>query len=351
MCEAEKPRTILFRCDGTSHTGLGHLSRSIALAEALDDVGCQCAFVGTYDASAAERLRAAGMHWDTPQTSPWSIEDADALTRIAVRRHALGVVVDSYGLDAEYLDRVATKGPPLLVIDDFAVLSRYPCAAVLNFTSRSGSLLYPGGRVQYFLGPRWLLARRALRRRRADGVRELHRARRALIAAGGNDPQDITVPTTEALLACAPRLSVRVVIGANQGTRPALERLLARFDGDTRILGDLPDLSRELYWADLCISSGGLTKYEAAYFGIPTGVLSQNDGQLMDTASMEEMGLVVNLGPASQIDATRLGHQLRRLADDGALRESLRQTGLIVLPPDPTHDFATLLLSQVFRRT
>lgn len=350
MAGDENVQTILFRCDGTSHTGLGHLSRSIALAEALVDVGCQCSFLGRYDSDAAERLRSARLNWDTLHAPPWSVEDADELARFVSQRHALGVIVDSYALDAEYLERVAAEGPPLLVIDDFAALPQYPCAAVLNFTSRAELLVYPRGPTRYYLGPRWLPVRRALRACRAEGIRPLQRARRVLVAAGRNDPHDVVIPTTEALLAYNPRISVRVVIGAGYAARPALEELLARFDGDTRLLHQLPDLSIDLTWADLCISSAGLTKYECAYLGTPTGVLSQNEGQRMDAASLEDLGLVVNLGPASAIDPTRLGQQLRRLAQDRILRESLQRRCLTVLPVDPTRDLATSLLSEVFRR-
>jgi len=36
----------------------------------------------------------------------------------------------------------------------------------------------------------------------------------------------------------------------------------------------LPGLAAELAWSDLCFSAASLTKYEAAYLGVPAGVPS-----------------------------------------------------------------------------
>lgn len=345
----ENQRMVLFRCDGTSRTGLGHTSRSLALAEAFVDVGCQCSFLGRFDAPVQARLDSAGMHWDALDASSWSADDARILTNLVARTGACGVVVDSYVHNAEYVEHIEREGAPVLLVDDFAALPRYQCSAVVNFTSRAKDLAYPRGGAHCFLGPSWFLGRRALRQLRARGPRPVQEVRHVLVTSGGNDPHDIVLPAVESLLACDRDLSVHVVVGATYAARPALEVLLTGFGGETTILMQLPDLAGELAWADLCISGAGLTKYEAAYVGIPAGVLSQNEGQARDTVRFAALGMSFDLGLASQIDPARLASDVRRLVQNRVLRESLQRHGLAMFPADPTRDLALALLAQVFR--
>jgi spore coat polysaccharide biosynthesis predicted glycosyltransferase SpsG len=342
--------TIVFRCAGNLQTGLGHISRSLGLAEALVEANCECLFLGRFDEAMEKRLEFAGMRSKLLEADSWSRKDATALTNIAVKAGALGVVIDSYLLGAEYLEHVQLSRIPALVIDDFAELPHYPCAAVLNFTCRAAALSYPRDIGRAFLGPAWFPARRNLRVLRARGSRPGDHVRKVLVAAGGSDAYDFVTPVLDSLLACDRALSVHVVVTTAQAVRPALLAQLAMFDGESLVVSELPDLAGELSHADLCISGAGLTKYEAAYVGVPAGVLSQNFGQAKDAARFAELGLAVDLGPASQIDPQRLTKQLKRLLTDRVQRQSLQRRGLAMFPLDPAHDLCVALLAEVFRR-
>jgi spore coat polysaccharide biosynthesis predicted glycosyltransferase SpsG len=341
--------TLLFRCDGTSLTGLGHTSRCIALAEAFVDIGCRCSFFGHFDPPAQDLLVAAGMPWEPATEASWTMGEVDATASAARRCRASGIILDSYLLDADYVCALESAGAPVLLIDDFAALSRYDCSAVVNFTSRAEEYVYPRATVRCYLGLRWFLARRALRHMRARGPKPTSDVRRVLVAAGGNDPRDIIVPVVESLAACDSTLSVHVVAGASYRDHDTLASLLARFSGETRVLVRLPQLVGELEWADTCVSGAGLTKYEMAFVGMPAAVLSQNDGQARDTVRFEELGLVMDLGSAAQIERGVLADRIERLLRDASLRASLNRRGLETFPSDPTHDLATSVLANVFR--
>ncbi len=341
--------TIVFRCDGNLQTGLGHISRSLGLAEALAEANCECLFLGQFGDGIRKRLESAGMKPGLLEADSWSQEDATALAGIASQAGALGIVIDGYSLGPEYLERVRRSGIPTLVIDDFAELSRYPCTAVLNFTCRADGLSYPRGLARSFLGPAWFPGRRNLRRVRAQGSKPSDHVRQVLVAAGGSDTYDFVTPVLNSLLACDRTLAVHVVVTAAQAVQPALLAQLSMFDGESLAVSGLPDLADELAVADLCISGAGLTKYEAAYVGVPVGVLSQNVGQARDATRFADLGLGVNLGWASQIDPLQLTMQLRRLLTDRVQRESLRRQGLAMFPRDPARDLSAALLADVFR--
>ena len=321
----------------------------MALAEAFVDLGYRCIFLGHFDPIVQERLRGADMRWETLDATSWSDEDATTLRKLAARTDAIGVVVDTYLADSDYIARVECERAPVLLIDDFAALSHYACSAVLNFTSRAPEFSYPCESVRCYLGPKWFLGRRTLRALRARGPQPPEQVRRVLVTSGGNDPYDVVLPFVQAILACDDSLAVNVVVRASYDARPALEDLLARFRGETEIMTQLPDLSLELAWADMCLANAGLTKYEAAYVGMPAGVLSQNEGQAKDAVKFAELGMTVDLGPASHIDSALLTAQIKRMLADRALREQLQRHSLAIFPADPTRDLATSLLSEVFR--
>jgi UDP-2,4-diacetamido-2,4,6-trideoxy-beta-L-altropyranose hydrolase len=339
--------TVLFRCDGNSHTGLGHLSRSLGLAEALSEIGHQCVFLGKFDATACERFEAAAMQFEIVEQSSWSVGDAAAIVKRAGLSQTSGVVVDSYEVSGEYLHQIERDAARVLLIDDFATLHHYDCSAVLNFTARSSELTYPHG-PRYFLGPTWFPARRALRHLRARGPRPVDEVRHVLVTSGGNDPHDIVLPAMQSLLACDREISIHVVVGAPYARRAELEAALTGFHGETAILSRLPDLASELAWADLCIATAGLTKYEAAYIGVPSAVIAQNDGQARDAACFADRGIAVNLGLAKNIDSDRLVSDMRSLITDGAMRESLHRNSLATFPADSTQKLASALVDEVF---
>ena len=68
----EHEPTVLFRCDGTATTGIGHVGRSLALAEALVEQGYRPLFVGRYDAPIAARLDQAGIEHCPIEGESWS---------------------------------------------------------------------------------------------------------------------------------------------------------------------------------------------------------------------------------------------------------------------------------------
>lgn len=339
--------TVLFRCDGCSHTGLGHVSRSLGLAEALSEIGHHCVFLGKFDGPARELLEAAAIQFEIAEPDSWSVDDAAATVKRAALSDTIGVVVDSYDVSEEYLRRVEREAARVLLVDDFATLDHYDCSAVLNFTARSSELTYPQG-PRYFLGTTWFPARRALRDLRARGPRPLDAVRHVLVTSGGDDPHDIVLPAVQSVLACDREISIHVVVGAAYAERAQLEKALSGFRGETAILSRLPNLAGELAWADLCIATAGLTKYEAAYIGVPSAVVAQNDGQARDAACFAARGIAVNLGLAKDIDSDRFESAVRQLMNDSAMRESLQRDALAMFPADPTGKLASALIDEVF---
>lgn len=345
------PRVILFRCDGTAETGLGHVSRCLSLAEAAQELGLICRFRGRFEAGAARMLAAAGMSFDDAflAGSPGDLEGAIAAARSAGAR---AVVLDSYSIDDGYVTALDRDAAPLLLIDDFYRLGRTRCATLLNFTVNAPNLGYPDTIARRLLGPEYLLVRRRLRQARWRLRPRTGPVQRLLVAMGGSDALDLSRRLAKALLRIAVAASVQVIVGCDYRFVPELAELVRDFRGGGQVVVQAPDLSEALAWADACICAGGLTKYEAAYLGVPAAVWSQNSGQNEETQQFAARGLAFDLGlfqPAD--DDAELTQRLSRFLGNANLRESQAQAAWACFPEDPTIRAAEELARMVDKPT
>ncbi len=305
---------ILFRCDGTDDTGLGHVSRCLSLAEAASELGASPIFVGRYGGHARMLLADARMPVAALDAPIGSDDDAATVRAFAAGLRADRVVVDGYSFDAEYMESLVpyASSPPLFVIDDAAALARYPRrSCVLSFTARAGGLVYTGDRLTVLRGPGYLLARRTVRALRA---RPRH-AKRLLVAIGGVDRSGATLRVVRALSAGGVEADVDVVVRDDAPDRFAIAHAAAELGPRTRVFGWLPHLAHRYETAFACVTGGGLTKYEARWLGIPVAAFSQSALEAADTEHMGP-GEVLDLAEAAGDGAAALAEALRAFVDE-----------------------------------
>ena len=337
---------VLFRCDATADIGFGHLSRCIALAEAMQLSGVECVFVGQFDSAAADQAREAGFSCES-LSEPINTRSAQAeLAAIAQARSAQATVLDSYRIDETYIAELGSGGHRTVVIDDFRALSTYPCDLVLNFTWEAPSLSYPDGPT-LLLGPHYLPARRRLVEQRARSVERdrTGSVRRVLVAVGGSDPKGITARLLRCLKGHAQATTVRA-IAQNTGE---LEPLLCGFADDSAILPRQKDLSDQLLWADAAITGGGLIKYESAYMTVPVAAIAQNEGQDGETQEFAKAGLVFDLGLADTVEDAQLVQALGTFLSDAPMRAKMAERMREAFIADPSAHAAHAILEAVSR--
>jgi len=338
---------MLFRCDGVKNTGLGHVSRCVALAEALQEASIACRFVGKYEAGAQALLRSAGMSFEQVGEEVNHAGDPNRTLNALREDSVRGIVVDSYSANAAFLTTLHRAGKVVIVIDDFMRLERYDCSAILNFTVNAVRMKYVTQAI-HLLGPRYLLVRRRIRNMRMS-LCEKHgkkkgEVKNVLVAVGGEDLHDLSLQISKVLLTVAPGVTVHVVIGTTYSNKQELANVLSQFRCPGSFMVQLPDLAEEYAWADICFCGGGLTKYEAAYMGLPTAVISQNEEQLEETVFFASHGLAVDLGAAQVLDATSLASSLIHLIENKSQRLSLSEACLRTFPDDPTRNAAEAIV-------
>lgn len=311
---------VLIRADASASIGHGHVMRCLALAEAVRARGGEAIFLcrelpghafAAIQASGHE-LRVLDADSDVPAV------DADATVRACADRcPADWVVVDHYGLDAGWAERVGGLAPRLLAIDDLANRP-LACSLLLDVNwHEAPAARYAAQLVRHCVqlhGPRWALLRREFAAARAAGVERDGVLRRILVCFGGSDPADATGQVVEGLRGQVEGLQVDVVVGAGYRLLSRLKKRLAEVPGGGFSLAVAPaDMAARMRAADLFIGSGGTMTWERACVGLPGITLPIADNQLELCARLDTEAEGIDLGPPSSASIARLPPMLAAL--------------------------------------
>ncbi|MEE2001200.1 MULTISPECIES: hypothetical protein [Alkalimonas] len=281
---------VFLLCDADATSGMGHFLRCAALAKALQRRGRDVVFIGSYHQTARQFAAAFQLVLQHTQLS--------ICQRAATLAPGSQVVVDSY----HYQPSELPEHHHYVVLDDFCLHESYPVAGVLNFTLAAPRFDYrsKGARSQA-LGLSYYLPHPSF-----PGSGPLQKSmppHKVLLLIGSGDCYDIAPKLVAALHQLDATLKIRILGLRHQGDGvcPNVEWLPAS-----------SDIYQHYVWADFCITSGGLAKYECAYLGCPAAVISLTAGELQETMQFSQAGLCFNLGHASELKPDKL---LTELAD------------------------------------
>lgn len=343
--------TVVFRADASLRMGTGHVMRCLTLAEALQARRMRASFIcrahpGSLIAALRQRsLEVAALPAPaTPASSghedyaEWlgvpAREDADQTIQALRGAAPDWLVVDHYGLDAEWERQLRPHVGRLLVIEDLANRP-HECDALLdqNYAVDGGDRhrgVVPE-RCERLLGPRYaLLAPEYARYRRAQPARDAA-VRRVLVYFGGADPADMTGQALAALSAPAfSHLTVDLVIGTNHPRRDALETQAAARPG-THVYGTRPHLADLMAGADLAIGGGGGTTWERMCLGLPALVVSIAENQRPTCEALGAAGLIAYLGDARTVTAATIREALASLLADPERLAQLSSRGRVLV--------------------
>ncbi len=300
-----EPR-VLFRVDGGKAMGMGHVYRSLAIADAL---------------RASSRADVAFLMKAEHGEAIVAISRAGYPVRVAgdgqpetflehVRDFAPEILINdlrAHGAEAAWLRALAHLGATTVnLVDapqDLEATEHYEqvIVSVMHETRET-----PEG---FYSGPKYAILREHFRGREKE-VRE--RAAMVLLTFGGSDPQQLTVKAASALRDLDPQVEVVAVAGPAFSCRNEFEELQAALPRRVPLIqeagGHIADLMLE---ADVVLCSGGMSVYEIAALGTPGIVLGQNmreDGRMRAFAvhgTLEYLGLGTEVGEAAIAAAAR----------------------------------------------
>lgn len=296
---------IVLRADASPKIGFGHVSRCLALAEALVRNGHAVALLGAEPPAALRALagKIGVEHLGVSAPDPC----ADLLASLdAIRRWggADACVVDHHELGRSWEAAIREAGLSVVAIDDLG--REHECDLLVDANAGVTADRYHGRvppRTWLMLGPRYALLR--------EGFREEHRharvrrqAQRILVSYGGTDPTGETIKAIEALAPLGD-LAVDVTVTSAQ---PQFEhvRALASTAPQLTLHVDRSDLEHLLADADLVLGAAGVSALERACLGVPSIATVVADNQTASGAALADAGAMMLLGEAASVTPARL---------------------------------------------
>lgn len=319
----QNEKTALVRCDGGPGIGLGHVTRCLAIAEALNSAGWSSRFA----------VSAATRDLEPLAGSPFEVITLANATSPGDLKKAAGkdvdlLLIDHYGLDAGYEVASRDIARTLMVIDD-APLRPHRCDILLDASANRQAADYATllpDHCSLLLGAKYVPLRgaittardRSIARRSKSGAVE-----RLFISFGGVDSQGLCDVALSVLEAIDASLSVDVVIG---GASQHLARIKARAAASRHnvvLHVDSSQVPELLVAADMALGAAGINAWERCALGVPSILAVVADNQRPTYKALAESGAAVAIGGVDEGLPARLLEALGTLMDDGELRETV----------------------------
>jgi len=314
-----QPR-ILFRVDGSRSMGMGHIYRSLAIADALRETSrADIAFLMSADHS--EGLITVSRN-GYPVRVVGDLKIETYLDHI--RDFAPAILINDLPiLEDRYLRALAHLGATTVnlvdTLDDLELTERYAqlIVSVMNEDRET-----PEG---FYGGPAYAILRSHFQGRSKE-IREEPSI--VLLSFGGSDPQGLTLKGARALQSLPPSIEVLAVAGPAFSSRKEFEALEERLRRRVPLIneagGHIADLMLE---ADVVVCSGGMSVYEIAALGTPGIVLGQNAREDKRMRDFEAHGTIEYLGLGTEVEDLQLASAVGRLLRDTSRRRLMSARG------------------------
>lgn len=287
---------LYFRTDCNEIIAMGHVMRCLSIADAAKELGTDCVFICA-DEKGKEVITSRG-HEVIVLGTAYNNMDAElpALERVISERGIRNMVIDSYFVTENYLEKVKALKVETSYIDDLNSFI-YPVDNIICYANYYDkfkyNLNYPATRL--LLGTGYAPIRKDYEslpeKQISDKIKKL------LLLTGGSNNFNFFVKMLDQLkTGILDELdSVTIVCGKFDAYYSELTEKYGQ-NPKVKIYQSLPTLKEELTDADLVITAGGSTLYEICAVGVPAISYSFADNQLDNCKSFSNDGLIPYAG-------------------------------------------------------
>ena len=334
-----EPR-ILFRVDGSRVMGMGHVYRSLAIAEALREGSrAEIAFLMSAD-------HAEGIATISKSGYPVRVFRSGGLEALidSIRDFAPSVVINDLPLvEDTYLRSLARLGAITInlvdTLDDLEGVSR-DAQFVISVMNEDRET--PEG---FYGGPAFAILRRHFQGRERV-VRD--KPTRVLLTFGGADPQALTLKVAKALAPLSAELEIVSIAGPAFPHRLMFEALQRTLGGKLPLVNGVDVQIADLMLdADVVLCSGGMSVYEIAALGVPGIVLAQNAKEDRRMREFSRFGTIEYLGLGVDVSESAVLEAVRRILLDKARRAAMSERGRSLVDGYGAARAAEIVLEQV----
>jgi len=308
-------RKALFRCEGSTQIGTGHIMRCLSLAEGLKKKDWQCNFImKDYDGRLTDKIKEKGFELRLIPKESSLKEDLKLTRKYASQLEVSIILTDSYNIDREYLKTLKENPFFVLSIDDSAK-NHFYSDILLNQNIHATAREYSGRIEPYtklLLGPKYALLREDfVINRKAKGISE--NVQKILVTMGGGDPYNQSLKVLKALNSMEGDFSITVLLGSSFLFQEEIKTFTRRSSKRIKVIHDTSQVARLMEESDLAISAAGCTVWELCYLGVPTILLILSENQEPIAQSLQKKGIMKNLGWFNQVFEPHIQKEVSKL--------------------------------------
>lgn len=313
---------VLFRVDGGGEMGMGHVLRSLAVAEALTKIAPHadvCFLMRAEPPEGIQHIARLGY--------PVRVAPGDELTALVdvIRDYSPNIIVnDRPFLEKEYLSALAGLGAATVNLVDSLDDIENPSelASIIIATMQEGEVELD----DYHAGPAFAILRDSFQKNAGASMTTPHDGKRVVLSFGGSDPQNFTMKALEALDDIR-GLEVTVVLGPAYGYREQLDALVPKLSYRPDVLKNVEHMADVLVESDLVLCSGGMTVFEIAALGRPGMVLCQNRRERERMDGFSRYGTIEHLGLGTDVSVEEISRNAKALLKDRDARQRMSEAG------------------------
>lgn len=277
-------RPLVFLADASAASGLGHLMRCMALAQAAESAAIGVLFLLSEEGAALARER---HDWHFPIEIIDAGASPDWLKESLNRCDAAALVVDSYHTEPDLLQQAdqvvrVIMDDGQLTLAAFADIIVNPATTTLDAT-----YLEANADVTCCTGEPWRLIRREFWQISSPPVEERNGI---VISMGGSDPGNLTVPLLRALEQAGNDEPVRVITGAAYPFTDELKEMLTSVSFPVQHIHNCQDMAQVWPFARLAIGAAGGSQFELGLCQTPAMLITVADNQVAATANAIKEG-------------------------------------------------------------
>ncbi|MCB9283035.1 MAG: UDP-2,4-diacetamido-2,4,6-trideoxy-beta-L-altropyranose hydrolase [Lewinellaceae bacterium] len=283
---------VIFRADGNSTIGLGHVIRSLALAEMLSSE-FECHFVIRNPLpSLREQIQSVCQTIRELPEADDDIAEAHFWANEVLSGEEI-VVLDGYHFQTEYQEIIKGRGNKLVCIDDIPSY-HFIADAIINHAGGLNPADYSAEHyTRFYLGPEYALLRAPFRKAAQHQTYSNKKDKYLLICLGGADPGNNTV---EILQKCEQITHIKkclVVVGAAYRHIDALKQFAKKSSLDLEITQGLSgeDFRNLMMRSNMAITAPSTIAYEYLCVGGTLFLIKTADNQEQLFKFLTEEGL------------------------------------------------------------
>lgn len=341
---------------GSKTSGMGHIMRCMALAQALQMKGAELVFISKWQEGrtflhkngfSIADFRCGKVHSTSHGFSYGDDkelhEETEAVERLLQTSKADLTIVDTYNVSNDYFAMLKKYSRTVCYIDDLNAFD-YNVDIVLNGTAGAYGLDYPQSSKLLLTGLEYLLIRNEFWNIPKRAVNKV--VQDVLITTGGSDPSNMTGKILRCLYGkerCE-NVNFHVVIGAGFQETETLKNEWDKQENVT--FYDSPKrISQIMVKCDLAIAAGGSTLYELGICQVPAIAFAYAENQLNQINWLAENRLIEYIGNVDSWDDKKLINSYKLMKNSFEKRQRMAERFRSLVKGDSTVFAATQLVA------